>query len=114
MDAECTHEENVVEIVIQREIKEKNVWQADLLQGISLKKELRRETGGKGNEMGRQRRDRQTQDSSAMQHSSSLPSASLPVWENTALSVYSMLSEKPPLSPLQHGSAYLSVMRDTL
>lgn len=40
MNAECTHEENVVEIVIQREIKEKNVWQADLLQGISLKKEL--------------------------------------------------------------------------
>lgn len=43
MDAECTHcthEENVAGIVTQREIKEKNVWQADLLPGISLKKEL--------------------------------------------------------------------------
>lgn len=74
---------------------------------------LHGEAGGKGDEMGRQRRDRQTQAGSAVQHSSSLRSASLPVWENTALSVHSTLSEKPPLSPLQHGSACLFVMRDT-
>lgn len=35
-----THRENVSEIDTQREIKEQNVWQADLLQGVSLKKEL--------------------------------------------------------------------------
>lgn len=71
------------------------------------------QAGGNGDEMGRQRRDRQREGGSAVGHSSSLLSASLPAWEKTVWSVHSTLNEKPPLSPLQHGPAYFSVMRDT-
>lgn len=66
------------------------------------------QAGGTGDEMGRQRRDRQTQGSSTVRHSISLLLARLPAGEKTVLSVSSMLNEKPPLSPLQHGPAYFS------
>lgn len=95
---ERTHQEDVTGLDIQKEINDQNLHQANLLQRAISKNGARclHDSGQRGDieaEMGMQRRGRQRQGGNAVQHSSFLMSASLPVWEQAVLPVHGMLNE---------------------